>query len=67
MASITERQTIPLDQYPQTPLDEFPDALQRQPLSEIGLDGITDPMVSGITATPFAEHDREDSTWERVK
>ena len=67
MASIIEEQTIALDQYPSTPLDQFPDALQRRPLSEIGLDGITDAMVSSIDTEPFQEHDRTSSPWTTVK
>lgn len=67
MASIIDTQTIALDQYPATPLDQFPDALQRQPLAEIGLDGITDAMVSSINLEPFTEHDRASSPWTTVK
>lgn len=61
-----EAQTIPLDQYPNTPLDNFPDALQRVPLADIGLDGLVDPMVSGIEASPFVEQDRSANPWKKV-
>ncbi len=61
-----EAQTIPLDNYPNTPLDNFPDALQRVPLADIGLDGLVDPMVGNIQATPFVEQDRSANPWKKV-
>lgn len=61
-----EAQTIPLDQYPATPLDNFPDALQRVPLADIGLDGLVDAMVGNIADSPFVEQDRSANPWKKV-
>jgi len=67
MALINTTQTIPLDSFPSTPLDHFPDSLQRVRLADIGLDGITDPMVTSVQASPFAEQDRSTNPWAVVK
>lgn len=59
-------QTISLDSYPDTPLDQFPDALQRVRLSEVGLDGITDVMSTDLQTGIYTVQDRADANWTKV-
>jgi len=59
-------QTIALDAYPDLPLDEFPDAMLRIPLSKVGLDGINDNMQRTLAVEVYTEQDRTNSVWTRV-
>jgi hypothetical protein len=59
-------QTIALDAYPDLPLDEFPDAMLRIPLSKVGLDGINDNMQRTLAVEVYTEQDRNNSVWTRV-
>ena len=51
-------QTVPLDAYPDTPLDQFPDVLHRQVVAEVGLDGLNDAMELEIDGVAFADQSR---------
>lgn len=65
MASSIE-QTTALDQFPDLALDDFPLSLQRVPLSEIGMDGLTDPMISNLAPSPFTEQTRAPNPWVKL-
>jgi len=73
MTASNIEQTVALDSYPDTPLDQFPDILNRQVIAEVGLDGINDamelefegPSFSPAPRTPdstFAAHSRSVGT-----
>lgn len=66
MASNTDKQTVPLDQIADIPLDQWPEAMQRVPLADIGLDGITDAMLPDLDATPFSDQTRTAGIWTKV-
>ena len=59
-------QTVALDAYPDLPLDQFPDALQRIPLANSGLDGISDVMQGELRVATYTEQDRSAGVWTRV-
>ena len=66
MTSSNNAQTIPLDQLADVPLEQFPEALQRVALSDVGLDGLSDVMTLDLKVDPFTEQDRADGIWSKI-
>ena len=66
MTSSNDAQTIPLDQLADVPLDQFPEALQRVALSDVGLDGRRAGRPLALKVDPFTEQDRGDGIWSKI-